>query len=31
MVGRLGEETGRRKGWRMKTVVKTGTIGKWTE
>jgi hypothetical protein len=34
MVGRLGEEMGRRKGkigWKMKTEREMGRIGVWTE
>jgi hypothetical protein len=31
MVGRVGEEMGRRKGWKVITVIITGTIGPWTE
>jgi hypothetical protein len=31
MVERIGEEMGRRKGWKVKTVRDMGTIGLWTE
>jgi hypothetical protein len=31
MVRRMGEEMGRRKGWKVKTVREMGAIGTWTE